>query len=127
MKKTEKSVEYGTMKTIFDAAGCDLHEKKGARFTYPFYCKPSMMDMPIEALELKVRASNGLKRAGFWTVGQLVEGLANGADLKRVRGLGAQTYAEIMEQIFLLNLLNMPEQKRADYIRDLISRNEKEY
>ena len=125
--KTGENGNYSVMKTIFQSMGdCDLHEKKSGRFVYTFYLKDSMKAMEIEHLELSVRAYNGLKRAGYHTVGQLAEDLANGVDLRKVRNCGAKTYAEIAEKLFLLNLLGIPEKKREEYLLNIVEKNRKE-
>ena len=62
---------YETMKAIFNSVeGVDLHEKKGGRFFYTMYLSEKMEKEDIDALELSVRARNGLRRADIHTVGE---------------------------------------------------------
>ena len=68
--KTDAGI-YETMKAIFNSVGgVDLHEKKGGRFFYTMYLSEKMEKEDIDALELSVRARNGLRRADIHTVGK---------------------------------------------------------
>ena len=58
-------------------------------------CSPS--SLPIEEMELSVRAYNCLKRAGIHTVGQLKN--TSDEELKRVRNLGRKSYDEVKEKL----------------------------
>ncbi len=55
------------------------------------------MNMPIEEMDLSIRAFNCLKRAGINTVGELV--LLNEEELAMVRNLGRKSREEIMEKL----------------------------
>ena len=109
---TKQNEKYGMMKEIFNSIeGVDLHEKKSGRFYYTMHLTPKMEEADIEALDLGVRAYNGLKRAGYNTVGQLVAGITSGEDIRRIRNCGVKSYSEIMERLFLYNLVNIQEGK----------------
>lgn len=60
------------------------------------------LDVPIEDLELGVRAYNCLKRQGVNTVGQLVK--LSEDDLLRIRNFGAKSTEEVKERLAKLNL-----------------------
>ena len=52
--------------------------------------------MPIEMLDLSVRAYNALKRSGLNTVGEVVR---KGSQVKKLRNCGQRTYQEIVEAL----------------------------
>ena len=115
---------YETMKAIFNSVeGVDLHEKKGGRFFYTMYLSEKMEKEDIDALELSVRARNGLRRADIHTVGELAIRIAQGEDIRKIRNCGAKSYSEIMEKLFIFNLVHIPEKRREQYILDTIEKN----
>ncbi|NLV17808.1 MAG: DNA-directed RNA polymerase subunit alpha [Syntrophomonadaceae bacterium] len=64
--------------------------------------KDKIPDMPIEELELSVRASNGLKRANINTVGDLVEKTRE--EMGKIRNLGQKSLDEIEQKLRELGL-----------------------
>jgi len=64
--------------------------------------KDKIPDMPIEELELSVRASNGLKRANINTVGDLVEKTRE--EMGKIRNLGQKSLDEIEAKLRELGL-----------------------
>ncbi len=71
--------------------------------------KDKIPDMPIEELELSVRASNGLKRANITTVGDLVEKTRE--EMGKIRNLGQKSLDEIESKLAELGLsLKQPEE-----------------
>ncbi|MFW6034958.1 MAG: DNA-directed RNA polymerase subunit alpha [Halothermotrichaceae bacterium] len=70
--------------------------------------KDKVLDTTIEELELSVRSSNCLKRAGINTVGELVNKTED--DLMKVRNLGKKSLQEIKKKLAELELsLKEPE------------------
>lgn len=70
--------------------------------------KDKIMDTTIEELELSVRSSNCLKRAGINTVSELLS--KSEEDLMKVRNLGRKSLQEIYEKLKELELdLKLPE------------------
>lgn len=70
--------------------------------------KDKILDTTIEELELSVRSSNCLKRAGINNVGELTEKTED--DLMKVRNLGKKSLQEIKDKIHELDLkLKEPE------------------
>lgn len=63
-------------------------------------------DMPIENLELSVRAYNCLKRAGIDTVGDLL--LMTKEDLIKIRNLGKKPFEEILQRLDSMGLSLSP-------------------
>jgi DNA-directed RNA polymerase subunit alpha len=64
--------------------------------------KDRIPDMPIEELELSVRASNGLKRANINTVGDLVDRTRE--EMGKIRNLGQKSLDEIENKLRELGL-----------------------
>lgn len=64
--------------------------------------KDKILDTTIEELELSVRSSNCLKRAGINTVGELISKTED--DLMKVRNLGKKSLQEIKEKLAALDL-----------------------
>ncbi|MDH3673894.1 MAG: DNA-directed RNA polymerase subunit alpha, partial [Anaerolineae bacterium] len=57
-------------------------------------------EMPIEDLELTVRAYNCLKRAGITQVGEILEKLKKGQDeILAIRNFGQKSLDELMERL----------------------------
>jgi DNA-directed RNA polymerase subunit alpha len=64
--------------------------------------KDKILDTTIEELELSVRSSNCLKRAGINTVEELVDKTED--DLMKVRNLGKKSLQEIKDKLDELEL-----------------------
>ena len=65
-------------------------------------------EMPIEDLELTVRAYNCLKRAGITQVGEILEKLKKGQDeILAIRNFGQKSLDELMEKLEEKGYLNM--------------------
>ncbi len=121
---TSGNGSYEKMREIFNSmGGVDIHNKKGGRFHYTMYVSPQMEEAGIDSLDLSVRATNGLRRAGYQTVGGLCKAISSGTDIRRIRSCGEKTYSEIMEKLFLFNLSNIPEQSQRQYIMETIEKN----
>ncbi len=121
---TKSNEKFGVIKEIFNSIeGLNLHDKKSARFYFTMHLTPKMETADIDSLDLSVRASNGLKRAGYHTVGDLCTDIASGTDIRKIRNCGSKSYSEIMERLFLFNLTNMSETRRKKYILETIEKN----
>ena len=113
-----------TLTQIVEAlAGTRLHERKGGKFYFNFYLNNKAGDTPIEALDLGVRAYNSLKRAGYSTIGELAEAIAEGTEFAKIRNCGAKSCREIMEKLFLYQYSALPQEKRAKYILEVVQMN----
>ena len=124
---TTGNEKYSKMKEIFNSIeGVNLHDSKGGKngsFHFKIATNQQMRETEIEVLELSVRSSNGLKRAGCLTIGQVIEAIETGA-IKRVRNLGNISIREIMENLFLWYLSTMSAEQREKYILETIIINE---
>ncbi|WP_026528393.1 DNA-directed RNA polymerase subunit alpha C-terminal domain-containing protein [Butyrivibrio sp. VCD2006] len=66
-----------------------------------------------EALDLGVRAYNSLKRAGYSTIGELAEAIAEGTEIAKIRNCGAKSCREIMEKLFLYQYTKLQEKRNS--------------
>jgi DNA-directed RNA polymerase subunit alpha len=73
---------------------------------------PDKYNMPIEDLNLSVRAYNCLKRSGLMTVGQVLEKSED--ELLALRNFGRKSYDELREKLIELGLLQPPAEGMAD-------------
>ncbi len=114
-------------RTVFEIMnqieGVNLHEKKGAKFRFRMHMTQSMRAVPIEELDLKPRALNSLKRAGFHTIGDLAEHISSGNGLGGIRNCGKTSIREIMERLFLFQYSCLPPEKQRDYLLEVVRAN----
>ena len=103
--------------------GVQLIEKHGSSFKFRMYMTQSMSDTSLEALDLGVRAYNSLKRAGYNTIGDVVNAISSGADLKNIRNCGKTRVREIMEHLFLFQYNSLPAGKQDDYLIEVVQMN----
>ena len=103
--------------------GDHVHEKRGGKFFFNIYLNSKMSETPIEALVLGVRAYNSLKRAGYSTIGDLAESIASGTEISKIRNCGSKSCREIMEKLFLYQYSLIPQEKKANYILDVVQMN----
>lgn len=97
-------------KNEYDAAAYEELEKTLAecrkyadrdrrRLRFPMYINTQMEQTDIAELELSVRSTNCLRRAGYHTVGQLADGISGIDDLSRIRNCGKKSASEIMTRL----------------------------
>ena len=118
------SGENTNLKEIFNGIdGVTLREKHGGRFRFPLHLTQSIRDTSIESLELSVRATNSLRRAGYDCIGAFAESLVAGKELKSIRGCGAGTAREIMEKLFLFQYYSLKPEQRDRYLAEVVALN----
>ena len=105
--------------------GVNLREKHGSNFKFRMHITHSMGQATLEDLDLKPRAYNSLKRAGYNTVGDVVDAISSGLDLKSIRNCGKTSVREIMEHLFLFQYNSLPPNKQDDYLMEVIQLNSK--
>ena len=81
------------------------------------------MHSDIENLELSTRSKNCLHRAGYRTVGDIVNRISCGDDLKAIRNCGAKSIDEIMLWLFLYNYECLDPEMRKICVRELAELN----
>jgi DNA-directed RNA polymerase subunit alpha len=73
---------------------------------------PNMLDMPIEELDLPMRAYNSLKRNNIVKVGQLLQ--LKDEDLLRMRNFGKKSLDEMKERLRMRGFI-LPETEPTEY------------
>ena len=123
MSKDQSQTLMGIMNQL---DGVQLREKRGSSFKFRMHMTQSMSDTSLEALDLGVRAYNSLKRAGYNTIGDVVDAISSGSDLKSIRNCGKTSVREIMEHLFLYQYNSLPASKQDDYLIEVVQMNRKE-
>ena len=95
-----------------------LHELKVHDTIVPY--SPLFADLSIDEMNLTVRSSNGLKRAGILTFGKLKEVLATENGLFNIRNIGQKSVSEI-KRLFLTECYQrMLPYEKAKYWQDFL-------
>ena len=76
---------------------------------------PNMLDMPIEELDLPMRAYNSLKRNNIVKVGQLLQ--LKDEDLLRMRNFGKKSLDEMKERLRMRGFI-LPETEPSEFDGD---------
>ena len=102
--------------------GVELRERKGRAFNFILHFTGAMKNAPIEELDLKPRAYNGLRRAGYTRIGEVVDdfSILGGKDPKRIRGCGAGTAREIKERLFLFQYYSLSPSEQEQYLIETV-------
>ena len=93
---------------VMQAKGFKLN---GNKVSFPVY----HLDIPIEDLNLSVRAMNGLKRAGIFKADELLN-----VDISRMRNLGVKSVKEIKNALLNYSYEHMTQKQRADFWREVL-------
>lgn len=83
------------------------------RFT--FFYNEKILNTSIDILDLSARASNGLKRSGIKTIGELIE---NWNRLPNLKQFGKKSLHETRSAIFNYNIEKMSEEQIIQFIQD---------
>ncbi len=81
----------------------DIFEARQNKICFRVYETDRFMHSDIENLELSVRSGNCLHRAGYRTVGDIVNKISCGEDLRAIRNCGTKSIDEIMLWLFFYN------------------------
>ncbi len=100
-----------------------IKERRGGKLRFPIYINKELMNTDLEALELSARSSNCLRRVGYHTIGELVEGIESREDLRKIRNCGAKSVDEIMEKLFCYQYGALSEKRKVMYIREVLQLN----
>ena len=104
--------------------GVELKEKRNRKFWFRIYVTDRMENMSIEDMDLSVRSYHCLKRVGYTTVGDLLDGIEKGDDLSKIRNCGAKSIREIKEKLFLVQFDSMPSHRQRAYLEEVILLNQ---
>lgn len=78
----------------------------------------------IDDISFSVRAQNALKRAGLFTVRNVIEAISNDS-LLQIRNLGKRSLNEIKTKMLAFGYDQLSTAGKLDFVCDLISRNSK--
>ena len=101
----------------------EIKKQRNGKLRFPIYINEKIKATELELLELSVRSSNCLRRAGFKTVGELVEVIEGSEDLRKIRNCGSKSVDEIMEQLFCYQYCQLDTPQKIKYINKLIDLN----
>ena len=76
----------------------------------------------IDELDFSVRASNSMKRVGVFTIGEVIDLIANDG-LLRIRNLGVKTQNEIKTRILVYGYDRLSESERKRFFYEVIENN----
>lgn len=91
--------------------------RKRKKYRFPVYMGKDFMNADLEVLELSVRSNNCLHRAGFRTVGELVEQVESDDDLKKIRNCGKTSVTEIMLSLICFQYELMDTDRRKKFVK----------
>ena len=106
--------ENGIITTLYSVFG------KCIKVSVPFSQKAC--DTSIDELDFSVRASNALKRASIFTIGQAIDLIADDG-LLRIRNLGKKTQNEIKTRILAFGYERLTELEKKRFFYDVVERN----
>ena len=101
----------------------ELKKLGDGKLKFPIYLNSRLYETDIETLELSARASNCLHRAGFATIGELVEAIDSFDDLKKIRNCGDKSVKEIMQKLFCYQYSLLDTTKKIKYINKILALN----
>jgi DNA-directed RNA polymerase alpha subunit len=121
MKKEEIVTELvnsvdrnGLVTTLYGVFG------KSVKVSVPFSQKAC--DMSVDDIDFSPRANNSLKRAGVFTIGEIIDLIADDG-LLRIRNLGKKTQNEIKTRILAFGYERLTEAERKRFFYDIVERN----
>ena len=98
-------------------------------FHYKVMFSKNNMANDIEVLNLSQRSYNCLKRAGVYTIGDLINnfdtkpGETSRSQLRKIRNLGSKSAEEIIMNLFYYHFTVLPEKNRVAYMAQLVKEN----
>lgn len=79
-------------------------------------------DTTIDELDFSVRANNSLKRAGLFTIGEVIDIISN-QELSRIRNLGKKTENEIKTRLLVFGYEFLTENEKKLFLYDVVEKN----
>ena len=110
--------DNGLITTLYGVFG------KCVKVSIPFSQKAC--DTSIDELDFSVRASNAMKRASVFTIGQVIDLIADDG-LLRIRNLGRKTQNEIKTRVLVFGYERLTENEKKVFIYNTINKNAIEY
>ena len=102
----------GLVTTLYGVFG------KSINVSIPFSAKACAMS--VDKIDFSPRANNSLKRAGIFTIGQIIDIIADDG-LLRIRNLGKKTQNEIKTRILVFGYERLTEGEKQRFFCNLIS------
>lgn len=93
---------------------------KSINVSVPFSQKAC--ETSIDSIDFSARAVNAMKRSGIFTVGDVIDRIANG-ELPRIRNLGKKTENEIKTRIMVFGYERLTENERKRFFYDVVDKN----
>ena len=106
--------ENGLIITLYGMLG------KCVKVSIPFSRKAC--EMSIDDIDFSPRANNSLKRAGVFTIGEIIDLIADDG-LLRIRNLGKKTQNEIKTRILNFGYERLSEVERKYFFYEFLKRN----
>lgn len=106
--------ENGLITTLYGVFG------KCVKVSIPFSQKAC--EMSIDDIDFSPRANNSLKRAGVFTIGEIINLIADDG-LLRIRNLGKKTQNEIKTRILVCGYERLTENERKRFFYDVVDKN----
>lgn len=97
--------------------------RNGRPLRIPFIMNSELMSSDIACMELSVRAYNSLRRAGFNTVGDIVNGINSTEDLAKIRNCGRTSISEISCKLYAFQYSLIPKEKKQAYMLKIMRMN----
>ena len=79
-------------------------------------------DKKIEEIEFSVRAINSLKRTGVFTIGEVIDAIAQDK-IMQIKNLGTKTRNEIKTRLLVLGYENSTVTEKKQFLMDVLERN----
>ena len=104
----------GLVATLYGVFG------KSVKVNMPFSQKTC--DMSVDDIDFSPRANNSLKRAGVFTIGEIIDLIADDG-LLRIRNLGKKTQNEIKTRILAFGYERLNEAEKKRFFYDVVEMN----
>lgn len=101
--------------------------RQGGGFIFPFYIYDDFDETPIEVLELSERSKNALMRSGIKTLADVANTISGRSDLFKIRNCGRKSISEIMEKLFLYQVMRRKPEDRKAYLQECVRKSVKIY
>ena len=105
--------ENGLIPTLYGIFG------KSVKVSVPFSTKAC--DTSIDAVEFSPRAEHSLKRAGVFTIGGVIDLIADDG-LLRIRNLGKKTQNEIKTRVLVFGFERLTEIEKTYFFRGVVEK-----
>lgn len=106
--------ENGIVATLYRVFG------KCVKVSVPFSQKAC--DTSIDELDFSVRANNSMKRAGVFTIDEVIDLIANDG-LLRIRNLGKKTQNEIKTRVLVFGYERLTDNEKKRFFYDVVEKN----